>query len=939
MLSWGSLVFLNPWILAGLLALPLLWWLLRAIPPAPQTRIFPGVRLLLGLDDEDREADKTPWWLLALRILAVAAALIGLAQPVLNPSERVAAGDGPLLVIMDQGWSSAPDWDQRVSAARSVLDEAERDGREVYFWRLADGAVPQLGTAAGAKRMLASLTPAAWAPDHAAALQTLDEGNLAPGQTIWLHDGLDHGMTGSLLERLADLGPLRLIGPQRPAMAVTPLRLEDGRLATDVLRAEAGPQPLPVGVVAFAATEEGGERRIAVGRATFGDSDTRATVQFDLPVELQGDVTRIMMVDGASAGGAAFADGAIRRVTATVVGPENDGISASLTSPTHYLEQAMAPWADLQRAELAEALAGDPAALILIDQGDMSPEDREAIADWVSDGGLLLRFAGPRLAAAISDSRFGGGAESDPLLPVTLRRGGRVLGGALAWSAPRTVGPFPQASPFRGLVPPEEVQVRTQVLAEPSPDLSKRVWAALDDGTPLVTAKPLGDGEVVLFHVTSDAEWSSLPLSGLFVEMLGRLIALAPGRAAGTPSPDALADTLWRAERLMGPDGRPMAVPPLQDPVSGERIALGGAARDLPPGVYLRANRSAAGPGAASVVINLMTAESELVTFPAAPIGVVSERLGGTEPVRYGPGLLALAVLLLTVDVLATLFVSGRLTTMRRGAAAIIAAIGLSMLPQGDAYAQADAGQALSATAETTLGYILTGDPDIDEVSARAMIGLGNELTRRTAVEPGPPVGVDPASDDMSFYPVLYWPLTARALPEKPALDALARYLTGGGLLIIDTQNGASGFGGASATQMRQIARSLNLPPLAPVDADHVLTRSFYLLNTFPGRWRGGRVWAEAAPANRGGGPDAADIPQFDRIDDNVSPVVVGSADWASAWAVDQRGFPMFAIGRSGDRQREMAIRFGVNLVMYALTGNYKSDQVHAPEVLRRLGQ
>ncbi|HET7409751.1 MAG TPA: DUF4159 domain-containing protein, partial [Paracoccaceae bacterium] len=119
-----------------------------------------------------------------------------------------------------------------------------------------------------------------------------------------------------------------------------------------------------------------------------------------------------------------------------------------------------------------------------------------------------------------------------------------------------------------------------------------------------------------------------------------------------------------------------------------------------------------------------------------------------------------------------------------------------------------------------------------------------------------------------------------------------------------------------------------------------VLTRTFYLLTDFPGRWQGGRVWAEAPPLRpEGTEPPPSDIPQFDRVDDNVSPVIVGSADWASAWAVDERGLPLFPVGRPGDRQREMAFRFGINAVMYALTGNYKSDQVHAPEVLRRLGQ
>src|SRR5690606_28116523 len=141
--------------------------------------------------------------------------------------------------------------------------------------------------------------------------------------------------------------------------------------------------------------------------------------------------------------------------------------------------------------------------------------------------GLLVRFAGPRLAAAIGADGFGAAATgTDELLPVRLRRGGRVLGGALAWTTPRMLGPFDPEGPFRGLQAPEEVEVRTQVLAEPSPDLAGRVWAVLEDGTPLVTGRALDEGHVALFHVSADAEWSSLPLSGLFVEMLGRILTL-----------------------------------------------------------------------------------------------------------------------------------------------------------------------------------------------------------------------------------------------------------------------------------------------------------------------------------------------------------------------------------------------------------------------------
>ena len=148
-----------------------------------------------------------------------------------------------------------------------------------------------------------------------------------------------------------------------------------------------------------------------------------------------------------------------------------------------------------------------------------------------------------------------------------------------------------------------------------------------------------------------------------------------------------------------------------------------------------------------------------------------------------------------------------------------------------------------------------------------------------------------------------------------------------------------TGAGGTSpeSQHLQRIAAGLSIPPLEPVPQDHVLTRTFYLLQDFPGRFGGAPVWVEAAP------PDAEQVEgmPFRNLNDGVTPVVIGGNDWASAWAVDDMGVPMFPVGRgfAGERQREMANRFGINLIMHVLTGNYKSDQVHVPALLERLGQ
>jgi hypothetical protein len=242
---------------------------------------------------------------------------------------------------------------------------------------------------------------------------------------------------------------------------------------------------------------------------------------------------------------------------------------------------------------------------------------------------------------------------------------------------------------------------------------------------------------------------------------------------------------------------------------------------------------------------------------------------------------------------------------------------------------------------QTVFAAVRTGDPAVDALSLGGLRGLGAILTARTAIEPGPPALVDLETDPLAFYPILYWPITpGQPTPSDVAAAKLNGFMRTGGMIVFDTrdQHMNVGGGGANADALRRLTEQLDLPPLEPTPRDHVLTRAFYLLEEFPGRHSGGRVWVEAATD-----PDAEESLEgapFRNLNDGVSPVVVGGADWAGAWAVDEGGgFMAPVLGASGWRQREMAYRFGVNLAMYALTGNYKSDQVHVPALLERLGQ
>jgi uncharacterized protein DUF4159 len=249
---------------------------------------------------------------------------------------------------------------------------------------------------------------------------------------------------------------------------------------------------------------------------------------------------------------------------------------------------------------------------------------------------------------------------------------------------------------------------------------------------------------------------------------------------------------------------------------------------------------------------------------------------------------------------------------------ALIVAVGMTCTAKAQTVV-AD-GTAEQATLTTRLAYVRSGDPKLDEISRAGLAGLTAVVNRRTAAELGEPVGVDPGIDELAFCPFLYWPLADFSRPLSPnAAQKLAVYMRTGGTIVFDVRGRSDA---DDRTKLRELARVLDLPPLVPLPQDHVLRRSYYLLSALPGRRTGSTVWVE-----RSG----------EHVNDGVSSVIAGSDDWAGAWAVDEAQRPLLAVVPGGERQREQAYRFGINLVMYVLTGNYKADQVHLPTILERL--
>jgi hypothetical protein len=916
----GGIGFSAPWLLLGLIALPILWLILRAVPPAPIRQRFPGVALLLGLTDDESVSDRTPWWLLLLRMLAVAAIIIGLAGPVLNPQDQQADGSGPLLIVLDGSWAGATRWQQQSQVIDAQLTRAARANRTVGFLTLTRPEEPAFQSADVWRTRLAGLQPAPWQPSDADVIRAIEITETLSGfDTLWFSDGLDYASRRPMLDALQNQGSVDVYQTGANVLAMAPASYKDGAITLTVKRAIAG-SAREVTLNAQGRDPAGNARILATVPAQFDDGATQATAALSLPAELRARITRFDIAGQRSAGATTLVDdGLRRREVALIAGRENrEGLE--LLSPLHYIERALAPTADIIDGSLADVLPANPDVIVLADIATLSEAEQTPLQEWVEAGGMLVRFAGPRIAASdISRDT------EDPMMPVRLRAGGRSVGGAMSWGEPKSLDSFRETSPFFGLDIPDDVVVSAQVVAQPDPTLADRAIASLSDGTPLVTRKALGQGQVVLFHVTATAEWSTLPLSGVFVQMMERL---AISSSAASVDAQDLQGTTWTPLRIMDGFGQLKDAGNLPG-VDGADLASAAAGPALQPGIYASGDRR--------IARNVVTDDTQL-TATTWPADVPVHGLYVAPEMPLAGWLLSLSIMLLLADVIASLALSGRL--LKRSHLAAILLIPLMQLP-APVDAQSADDFALNATAEMTLAYVITGNTPVDELSEAGLRGLSDTLFFRTSVEPANPIGVNLETDELAFFPMLYWPIT----PEqpRPSGDAYAKlnaYLRSGGLILFDTRDAdISGYGGASANgrKLQDLAAPLDIPPLEPMPSDHVLTRTFYLLQDFPGRYAGRDIWVEASPP----GAEQVEGMPFRNLNDGVTPVVIGGNDWAAAWAVSSNGAPMVPVGRGfgGERQRELAYRFGVNLVMHVLTGNYKSDQVHVPALLDRLGQ
>ncbi|OPB32090.1 DUF4159 domain-containing protein [Bartonella sp. AR 15-3] len=923
-----------PLLLLGLLALPVIWWLLKTTPPSPHKELFPPLRLLLKKTNQQETINHTPWWLLLLRLTIAALIIIALARPTWIQKPIVFSDSHPLALIIDNGWASAEEWEKRIAVAKSLVTQAEKQQKNIYFLATAENNTHDIGPfpAEVIKRHLLHLRARPWPVNRIQSFQKLIEQiGEQPLDIAYLSDGLqtnEDSQAFTLMKQLKLKTFLWYANDVSNITGITNIENNNGNMAARVIRTTTyGKTPITLSLYDLK------NQLLARFTTNFHEGETTALVPFNLPLELRNHIAWIKIDDQAHAAATFLIDNRSRVNRVALLSPNINEMVQPLLSPMYYVIKALQGHTQLitsgggeLSSDIDRLLTQNPSVFIMGDIVNISKEAEKKLSHFVNKGGILIRFAGENLSAT---------KHYDSLLPVSLRSGERLLGSIMSWTKPQKLAPFAKNSFFSDLPFPENITVSRQILAEPNSDLFEKTWLSLEDGTPLITAANQGKGMLFLIHTAPDPTWSNLPLSGFFTQMLQKLITLST-HAKETQTHIKTIHNPWQT---LNANGQLQTAPSHVIPLITDEQKAPLPSYHTPPGLYGSQNNFYA--------LNLLNHASRLMIQSPSPYFLSDKSLPyNTQEKHFTGFLLGITSLLLALDSFLVLW-TGRVFLFKRQSNMLLLLPFIAVFIDSFPYPSTVQAQIIEnydntiiqAAGATHLAYVVTNNHEIDATSKSGLEALSQFIAERTMLSPGPVIGLDLDKDELTFYPLIYWPIdTNSPMPTQKSLEKINAFMKNGGAVLFDTRDQINANLTLEETatpaiqRLRTILSGLNIPTMEPVSTEHVIARSFYIMPDFPGLYRGSPLWVESSSTNKKNKNSIT-------AGDNVSSLFITANNFAAAWALNEKGTWKYPLIPNDPMQRLWAFRAGLNIVIYILTGNYKADQIHVPALLERFNR
>ncbi len=891
--------FINPYALWGLLSIPIIYYVVRSFPPAPKTFEFSSIYLLKSFNTKITTKSNCPLWLLIFRIFLILLLIAYYSKPYLDKS-KINKDIENYVVYTDLGWSLASEWNKYKNTIHNIMLEANTLKKNFYLVNNSDKENNDYMRFSTTKNLFAYFeknTPNPWQINTENLLENLNKLKFKKNSRyfyIFSNYDIQSIKKRNIIKDIREKHPdLKIINLVKSVRLIEEPIINGEKIQIKVKRfGELTKSNFVLKITSYSG-------QIVLSKTyEFADKSTTTTINEKFPISVINQLKKIEIIGERHAAATFFFDDFHKKKEIGILLEGKSYEKSPFLSPVYYIEKALNKENKIIFGKLDKLLDSKVNILIFPDKGEINTKLSKNLEKWLSSGGLLIRFSGPKLAK--KSSKF--------LTTDNKNIKIRFMGGTLSQKNTIGIEDFPNNSIFRDLIIPKDIIIKKQLLLDFKNETSSNILASLKDGTPLVSSKDYGKGKILLFHFTANNDWSNIPMTSLFVDMLARATLLNQIDEINSFKEVNIKYQINGFGELEKTD---------KIIKSRDSFALRSSfpnKRNI-PGIYENEELSIAFNLAGKVDTKFFEDKD---FYNRKTSDEFSKSVYDLSNI-----LLFLFLIISALDILVSSLLKNNINLFKimKNKMSIINLFILFILLSKFNYLEAN-----NLANGTYLAYVKNKDQKINEISYRGLLSLSKALDRRTSISPKGVEEINLSEDDIYYFPIIYWPTGKELTKLVPKIKIkIKNYLNNGGIILFDASAFFKDISLGKKNKYREITKyfeQISLNELTPISNNHTLSRSFYLLNNYPGRWDRGTLLVDSNSIN---------------TNDGVSSIILGFNDWASAWAFDDNNFPLFPVVPGGERQRELAFRVGINVIMYALTGNYKNDQIHSKSILNRL--
>jgi len=899
----NTLSLTNYYALLGLLALPLVFFIVKLFPPTPKKFFFSSFFLINKIEKVSVTKKKFPLWLIIFRIILITLIILFFCKPYLNISENKNSTETVknYIIVADIGWSISKEWDKFKNIVNAISIEAEKQNKKIIFYHSNSKNYNKpkvFETTQSINQYLNKINPVPWQFENSNFKEIIKQNNnFENNKTFFIYSKFDRK---NYNEQIKDLDFIYkkvknkiLIDPVESIIYLKNVSISKESVIFEVSRHAQSKIPTEFSVRITSINNQ------IVFKKKFVLEQNQTIFYFNekFPLKVLNQIHKIEIVEQNHAGAKYYFDDYSKKKKIGLYTENTQYRENFLLSPLYYLEKSLEKDNILKVGNLDQLIKFDCSVIIIPDKGKIPKKDHLKLNNWLTKGGTIIRFASTKLAN-----------NSISFLPASnLLMAVRNLGGPLIMEEALKISPFKKTSIFHGLPVPKDITFKKQLIID-SNNNNLLIAASLSDNTPLVSLGNIEKGKVFLFHITANNDWSNLPLSSLFSEMLQRIILLSEKKI--TKSVKSL--SLTKEINGYGNLNNTLKNSILKDAALLKKIT---PSENYLPGIYENNELTVALNLSDKIVDknfkNSFDKNYEILTNFKKQI------------LDLRPILIKIILFMFIIDMLISMILKSNFNFIssfykNKNLLSLFFLL-MFFLNSNVIYSE-------NFSKDTFLAYVKTNDKKLNAISNSGLNTIKNLLKTRTSISPVAIIEIDIIKDPLYSIPFLYWPLPEDLIElDVKTITKIKNYLANGGMILFDV----IGFSRESFNldnnkfkSIKDFLSSIEAADLTPIPKNHTLTKSFYLLKKFPGRWDNKNLLVENSSLE---------------LNDGVNSVILGFNDWASAWALDSNNDPLFSVVPGGERQREASYRFGINITMYALTGNYKSDQIHYKSILNRL--